>query len=248
MIFAFAILMGLALSAHAQHQLKLKNNPTPLPGTVLGSDGRNVQFQTAAGKVGYPLQNVESVVMPAPAEVAQAQQAMTTGDSAKALQLSQAITDRFKGLPVDWAKLSASTTANLLVTTGDFDKAEAAFKEIEALYPGAGGVQSKVGLARIAVAKKDYAAAKEALGPITEAALKEKNVSRENAFAYSQAFYAQGLIDDAEGKAQSALENYLRTVTIFFHDPAARAAAQEKADALRAQNKDKPASEQITAP
>jgi hypothetical protein len=30
-----------------------------------------------------------------------------------------------------------------------------------------------------------------------------------------------------------ALEDYLRTVTIFHHDPASVAAAQERADALR---------------
>lgn len=240
--------MALAMCAHAQHQLKLKNNPTPMAGTVVSSDGRNVQFQTAAGTVGYPLLNVESVIMPAPAELGAAYTAMQAGDTAKALPIAQAIYQKYRGLPVDWAKLAASTTANLLINAGELDKADAAFKEIEQLYPGAGGLQSKVGLARIAVAKKDFAAAKESLGPITEAALKEKNVPRENALAYSQAFYAMGLILESEGKLQEALENYLRTVTIFFHDPAARAAAQQHADDLRAKNKDNPASQQIAVP
>jgi hypothetical protein len=248
MIFAIALLVAFGATASAQHQLRLKGNPTPLVGTVLGSDGRNVQFQTTAGKVGYPLPNVESVTMPAPAEMTQVQQAMQAGDHEKALQLSQSISDKFKGLPAEWAKLATSTTANLLISTGNFEKAEATFKEIEQLYPGAGGIQSKVGLARIAVAKKEYATAKENLTPIAEAALKERNAPRENALAYSQAFYALGMVEEAEGQHQEALENYLRTVTIFFHDPTARAGAQERADALRAQNKTKPSSEQLVAP
>jgi len=252
MIFAIAAMIAMAAPAFAQapasHQLKLKNTPTPFVGTVLGSDGRSVQFQTAAGTVGYPLANVESVAMPVPAEVGQAIAAMQAGDMAKALPLAQAVSQKYRGLPTDWAKLAAGTTANLLIGAGELDKAEAAYKEIEQLYPGAGGLQSKVGLARIAVAKKEYGPAKEALTPITEEALKSKNVARENAFAYSQAFYALGLAQEAEGKPQEALENYLRTVTIFFHDPAARAAAQKQADELRAQNKDKPASQQLTVP
>ena len=109
-------------------------------------------------------------------------------------------------------------------------------------------MQSKVGLARIAVAKKEFGPAKETLGPIIEEALKAKNVPRENAFAYSQAFYTMGLINESEGKFQEALENYLRTVTIFYHDPTARAAARKHADDLRAQNKDKPASQHIAVP
>ncbi len=252
MIFAIAAFLGLATCMSAQtpvaHQVKLRNNPTPLVGTVLGADGRNVQFQTPAGSVGYPLQNVESVTMPAPPELGQALTVMQSGDAAKALPLAQAVSQRFRGLPVDWAKLAASTTANLLITAGELDKAEAAFKEIEQLYPGAGGLQSKVGLARIAVAKKEFGGAKAVLEPITEEALKAKNVPRENAFAYSQAFYAMGLIHESEGKMQDALENYLRTVTIFFHDPSARAGAQQHADELRAKNKDKPASHQIAVP
>jgi len=248
MIFAIAVaFFALAVDASAQHSLKLKGNPTPLSGTVLSADGRNVQFQTQAGKVGYPLQNVETVTMPAPAEVAQSQQALQAGDNAKALQLSLAVSEKYKGLPADWAKLAASSTANLLITNGDLEKAEAAYKEIETLYPGAGGLQSKVGLARIAVAKKDYTAAKDVLVPISEEALKEKNVGRDN-YAYSQAFYALGQVYEAEGKPQDALENYLRTVTLFFQDPSARAEAQKRADDLRAQNKGKPTSEQVTVP
>jgi tetratricopeptide (TPR) repeat protein len=215
---------------------------------VLSSDGRTVQFQTQAGTVGYPLVNVESVVMPVPVELGQAQQALQSGDTKKALQLNRAVAEKYKGLPTDWAKLAASTAANLLISTGELEKADAAFREMERIYPGAGGLQSRVGQARIAVAKKDYATAKGSLESVIDEALKQKNVPRENAFAYSQAFYAMGLVQESEGKLQEALESYLRTVTIFFHDPSARSAAQQRANELREKNKGKKTSEHLAVP
>jgi hypothetical protein len=68
--------------------------------------GNGVQFQTQAGTLTYPLANVESVVMPAPPEIAQAQAAFEQNDYPKALTLSKAVSDKYKGLPVEWAQLA----------------------------------------------------------------------------------------------------------------------------------------------
>jgi tetratricopeptide (TPR) repeat protein len=248
MIFAIIAILVFATNAHAQHSLKMKTNPQVMTGTILSSDGRLVQFQTPAGSVGYPLANVESVTMPTPPELVAAQQAFQAKDFEKALQTAKGVAEKFKGLPTDWARLAASMVASIYGTLGQTDKAEAAWNDFEKAYPGAGGLQAKVGRAQIAAAKKDFLSAKDSLAPIVEEALKQKNVPRENAFAYSQAFYVMGLVNENEGKLSDALENYLRTVTIFFHDPSARAAAQDRADALRAKHKDKKTSEQLTVP
>ena len=53
---------------------------------------------------------------------------------------------------------------------------------------------------------------------------------------YSQTFYLLGQIAEAQQQPSIALENYLRTVTIFSDDHGAVTAAQEKADALRKNN------------
>lgn len=248
MIFAIIAILGFAANAHAQHTLKMKTSPQAMAGTILGADGRVIQFQTPAGTVGYPLINVESVTMPPPAELGAAQQAFQAKDYEKALQAAKAVADKYKGLPTDWARLAASMVASIYGSMGQTDKAEAAWNDFEKTYPGAGGLQAKVGRAQIAASKKDFLSAKDSLAPIVEEALKQKNVPRENAFAYSQAFYVMGLVNENEGKLSDALENYLRTVTIFFHDPSARAAAQDRADSLRAKNKDKKTSEQLTVP
>jgi len=248
MIFAIIAILTFAANAHAQHSLKMKNNPQAMTGTILSADGRLVQFQTPAGTVGYPIANVESITMPPPAELGTAQQAFQAKDFEKALQIAKAVSEKYKSLPTEWARLASSMVASLYGNLGQTDKAEAAWNDFERAYPGAGGLQAKVGRAQIAAAKKDFLSAKDALAPIVEEALKQKNVPRENAFAYSQAFYVMGLVNENEGKLSDALENYLRTVTIFFHDPSARAAAQDRADALRAKNKDKKTSEKLTVP
>ena len=253
MIFASFALLALGLSLHAQqpagaHSLKLKGSASAVPGTILSADGKIVQFQTQAGSIGYPLATVESVTMPAPPEYNTAQQALAAKDTTKALQVARGVYEKYKGLPVDWAKVSALMVADSLINSGETDKAEAMYREFEQLYPGGGGLQAKVGRARIAVAKKDLLSAKDTLASVTEEALKLKTVPRENAFAYSQAFYVMGLVNEADGKPQEALENYLRTVTIFYNDPNSRAAAQERADDLRARNKGRKASDQLTVP
>ena len=88
-------------------------------------------------------------------------------------------------------------------------------------------------MARIAISKKDYDAAKQKLEPITAQALKEKVPAPAVAPAYSQAFFLLGEVQEAQQDYSAALENYLRTVTVFYHDRTAASSAQERADALR---------------
>ena len=45
---------------------------------------------------------------------------------------------------------------------------------------------------------------------------------------------AKGKVKEAAGNLQGALEDYWRTVTLFYYDRVAVASAQERADALRA--------------
>src|SRR4051812_2651215 len=179
MIFALVALLAIGGVVRAQqpagsHTLKLRGSAAALSGTILSADGKIVQFQTQAGSIGYPLANVESVTMPPPPEYALAQQAIAAKDQKKALQLARGVYDKFKGLPVDWAKVSALMVADILITTGETDKADAVYREFEQLYPGGGGLQAKVGRARIAAAKKDLLTAKDTLASITEEAMKLK--------------------------------------------------------------------------
>jgi tetratricopeptide (TPR) repeat protein len=187
--------------------------------------------------IGIPLASIREVQMAPPPELAQAQQAFAAKDYKRALLLAAQVTEKYKGMPADWAQLAAGMLGDLYVALNDLPKAEAAYRDFQHMYPGGGSVQADVGIARIAVSKKDFATAKQKLEPIAAQALKEKNVPRTHAFAYSQAFLVLGQVKESEGNASGALEDYLRTVTIFHHDPAAVSAAQERADALRREHK-----------
>lgn len=236
---ALALLTGAVFGqqpAATQSSLTLRGQQ-PIGGVILGTSASGVQFQTPAGTVTYPLASVASVQMAAPREVAAAREAFEAKDFAKALTLAKTVADKFKGLPIEWAQSMTGLVGDLYVVTGEIPRAEAAYTEFEKLYPGAGSMQAAVGRARVAAAKKDFAAAKERLAPITEKALKEKNVPAANRLAYSGAFYVMGLVKESEKDYAGALEDYLRTVTIFYHDATAVVAAQERADAVRKEHK-----------
>ena len=204
---------------------------------VIGVSGSTLQVQVGAGTLGLPLASIKEVQMAAPPELAQAQQAFAAKDYKRALSLITQLTEKYKGMPAEWAQLATGMLGDLYVALNELPKAEVAYKEFQRLYPGGGSLQADVGMARIAASKKDFATARQKLEPITAQALKEKNVSRLHAYAYSQAFLVLGQVKESEGNAPGALEDYLRTVTIFHHDPAAVSAAQERADALRKDHK-----------
>ncbi|MEI6562238.1 MAG: tetratricopeptide repeat protein [Verrucomicrobiota bacterium] len=195
--------------------------------------GANVQIQVGTGSVGIPLASLASVAMAAPADLAAANAACRAGDYAQALPLAKAVAEKYKGLPADWARQAMSLVGDISVDLGKLKEAEAVYKDYQRIYPGTGTLQTDVGMARIAVARKSYEAARAKLEPIAAAALKEKTPNPAVALVYSQTFYLLGQIAEAQAQPEVALESYLRTVTLFSADRGAAAAAQEKANALR---------------
>ncbi len=204
-----------------------------IDGKVIGVNGNTLQVQRPEGVINVQLNGIREVQMPVPPEFAKAQAAFAAKDYTAALGLTRTLSDKYRGIPLDWAQQATGMLGDLYIATKDLAKAEAAYKEFQRLYPNAGSLQSEVGMARIALSKKDFALAKKKLEPIGEAALKEKNVSRTNGAAYANAFLALGELKEKDGDLSGALEDYLRTVTLFYHDPGAVSAAQERADALR---------------
>ena len=232
--FAFLSLWGTVGGVCAQDRLITKNGQI-MNTQILGATGATVQIPAGAagGVMGYPMANVARIEKAAPAEFTAAQKDYEAGNYAKALPAIKGVADKFKGLPVDWAQKAASQVGDIYVALGKLTEAEAAYADFTKYYPGSGSVQTEVGLARIAVARQKYSEAKTKLEPIAAAALKEKSATPAMAPIYSQTFLLLGEIAEAEKQFPIALENYLRTVTLFPQDHSAAAAAQEKADALR---------------
>ncbi|MDD5349105.1 MAG: hypothetical protein PHQ12_02730 [Chthoniobacteraceae bacterium] len=195
-----------------------------------------VIVQIPGGSKGVPLADIASVTMAPPPEFAPAVAAYTAKQYAKALPALKGIADKYKGLPVDWVRQATSMVGDSYVALGSFKEAEAAYTEYQKLYPGAGSLQTDVGMARIAVARKNFDEARKKLDPIAEAALKQKAPPVGQGPAYSQAFLLLGQIAEAEKKPALALENYLRTVALYAEDQSAVAAAQERVAVLRKQD------------
>lgn len=204
-------------------------------GTITGVTASGVGFSLAAGgSISIPLAQIDSVNMAPPAEYNLALQAVAAKDFPKAVATIRAVVAKYKGLPADWAQQATALAGFLALQTGDMAGAELAFSEFKRFYPNA--PEGKVGTAAIAASKKDFPGAKSLIGPIVEDALKQKDVPMGSRFAFSRAFYISGLVKESENDLPGALEDYLRTTTIFYHDTAAVASAQDRADALRKKN------------
>ena len=235
--FCFAVFWLLSLNFGALAQDRVTTKDGKIQDTkILGSNGTSVQIQVGAGSIGIPLASVASVVMAAPPELASATTAYQAGENAKALPLAKAVAEKYKGLPTDWARKATSLVADIQVALGNLKDAEAAYRDYQRIYPGSGTLQTDVGMARIAFARKNYDEAQKKLEPIATAALKEATPNPAFAAAYSQTFLLLGQIAEAQMQPDVALKNYLRTITLFSNDRSAVATAQEKADALRKKN------------
>ncbi len=205
---------------------------------VVSVTGTSLMVKTEFGDRGIPLAQISEVRMAPPPDWTQALAAYQAKDYPKAMAMVRSVVSQFRGLPTAWAQQASAMLIELYILQPDNAKAESEYAAFQRAYPTGGNVQSEVLAARLAIAKKNFAVAKQKLAPITDAALKEKTPNPANALAYSQAFLVSGQAKEAEENFAGALEDYLRTVTIFYNDRAAVTMAQERADNLRSQHPD----------
>lgn len=226
-----AFLLGSAAMAQQDADVFIAGQPQRLK--VIGVRGNSLIVKAEFGEKGLQLKDIQEVRMAPPPEFAQGLQAYQAKEYPKALALFKMVADKFRGMPAAWAQQASGMLVEIHLALNDAAKADADYAAFVKAYPAGGTAQADVLAARIAVAKKNFDAAKQKLGPITEAALKEKAVNPANALAISQAFLVSGQVKESEGNFSGALEDYLRTVTLFYHDRAAVGVAQERADTLR---------------
>jgi tetratricopeptide (TPR) repeat protein len=236
LVFAACVALLPVSAARAQQDVIITNTGETRTVKIIGvsPSGQTLDFQVGQGQLGLSLSNVKEVRMAAPPEYNQAIAAYQAKDFNKALGFVKTVVTKFKGMPSPWAQQMVAMLGDLYLALNDIPKAQAAYDDFKRLYANSGSLQSEVGLSRLAVARKDYDTAKQKITPITEAALKEKAIPPANALAYSQAFLVSGEVKEATNDLPGALEDYLRTVTLFYHDRVAVSTAQERADALRA--------------
>ena len=229
--------------ASAQDRLVFKDNHVQ-EGKVTGMTGNSVMVNltTAAGapgQIGFDLSLLSRVEAAPPANFQAGNAAYAAGDWDKALSMLKPITEQFRALPTDWARQAFAVLGDIYIEKNDVVRAEVAYNDFRKLYPGGNSLRFNLGQARIAVAKANNPVARQQLDPIIAAALKNPaNATRADGATYGQAFFLLGQLQEKEGKHADALQDYLRTVTVYYQDPAVAARAQGRADALRAAHKD----------
>lgn len=224
------LLVATSVSGWAQDVLVLKNGQRR-DVQILGVADERVRFKAGPAETTLPLNQVASVRMQAPKAFEDAMEVWRTGDAAKTLPLLKPLVENFRSLPAAWAERASALLGNVLLESGDLAGAEAAFAAFQKAYPDATGL-ADIGLARLAVEKKDFAGARNKLAPIVEAGKKTLLAESGKSSEYGQAFYLMGNVLEDEGKFPEALNHYLLAVTVFYEDPAIVARAQARADSL----------------
>jgi tetratricopeptide (TPR) repeat protein len=200
---------------------------------VTGVRGTKVAVRNPQGAIEYDISQIQEVRKAAPPEFAKARALIETGDMQNALPLVKSVAENFRGLPTTWASDANAMLGNIYLSLGMLPEAEAAFNEFERVYAGTGSTAAAVGKARLAVEKKDFAAARAAVEPIVADALTKKNITRSESQLYGQAYFVLGKIAEGEDKLPEAMEHYARTVAIFYQDRAVVKEAEKRIDELR---------------
>ncbi len=220
-------------SAFAEDSIKA-NNGVIRTGQVTGVRNGTAMIKSGPAEIGIPLSQVTSVSMATPPSVARGLDLQEKGKASEALAVLKPVADQFGGLPLDWAQWATASIGDLYLSLDKTVEASAAYAKFKELYPAAGlSLQADVGMARVAAANNKFDAARAALTLILASALTKPDLTKAESAAFGQAYFTLGNIAEKENKPAEALEDYLRTVTIFYADRAIAARAQERADALR---------------
>jgi tetratricopeptide (TPR) repeat protein len=200
-------------------------------GQILAVTDGTLKIKIGPAETGIPMANVASVMKAPPKGYEDALAAWQTADANRTLLLIKPVVDTFRGLPTPWAERASALLGEVYLALDQVPAAEAAFAAFQKAYPQAGAA-ADIGLARLAVTKKDYAAAKAKLVPIVAEAEKVTIAPAGKNAAYGQAFYLMGVVRESEGQLPEALRDYLSAVALFHEDKAIVAKAQERANVL----------------
>jgi tetratricopeptide (TPR) repeat protein len=220
----YVILKPVSATAQAQQLVNV---------LIVAVRGTKIAIKNAQGEIAYNLSQIQEVRKAAPPEFAQAQRFIESGELDKALPLMKGIADRYKGLPTQWATEATGTLGNIYISIGKLTEAEAAFNDFQRSYPESGSVATGVGKARLAAERGNFTEARDIATPLVAEALTKKTVTRAESQLYGQAYYILGKIAEGEGKLPEAMENYCRTVAIFYQERSVVKEAQNRIDELR---------------
>jgi tetratricopeptide (TPR) repeat protein len=158
--------------------------------------------------------------------------AVDAGQSAKAIPALKAVVERYLALPVRWSMDASVALVRAYTEQKQFAEADAVAKQFMDAHP------TLVNLVRpyLALALAGQGKYDEAIGLLTEVVKASGDklvVTPTEGRMLGTAYLALGDCHQAKGDAEKALESYLTTVVLYYHDDAVVRQAQTKADELK---------------
>jgi predicted Zn-dependent protease len=235
LLTASAALALVLTSLTAQEDVVVLVTGDAIQGEVVRVADGNISIQMgAAGQrvtATRPLSQIRSVTKDPPAAFDQAIAEWQKGDAASAKQKITPLVETFLGLPTTWARRAALLLADAQIETGDVAGATQSLQAFEAAYPDSSDMAALT-KAKIAIAGQNFAEAKNLLAPIVAKGEQTRLADSAESVTFGQAFYLMGQIREAEGAHSEALQDYLRTSTLFFEDSVVASRAEERANFL----------------
>lgn len=233
-IFVLLTLPCLAWVAGAQDVVVQKDGQRR-EGQITGVKADVLRIKVGPAETGIPMASVASVAMAAPKAFDETLAAWQAGDANKTLSLLAPLVANFNGLPTKWAERASSLLGEAYLAAGKIDLAETAFGDFQKFYPDAAST-AEVGLARLAIEKKDFTTARAKLVPIVETAKATKLPGTGESAVFGQALFLLGQVQESSAENSEALENYLLAVALFHEDETVTKKASERAQILAEKN------------
>jgi hypothetical protein len=224
--------------AQAQDRLYFKDGHTQdgrIASVGAGQVTLAVNTTSGAGQMAFDLGLIDHIDSPPPPAWQPGIAAFQARDWDKALGGLRPIVDQYRGLPTDWARQASLALGDVYLEKNQLPQAESAYQAFRAAYPGSDALHLAVAQARLSMARRDEMKAKAQLEQIRDMGLQHPaQVTRADGAVYGQACFQLAQLEERHNEFQAALQDDLRTVTLFYQDGALAARAQQSADAIRA--------------
>jgi tetratricopeptide (TPR) repeat protein len=232
-----SFLLSLVLSASAQDKIVLTSGSS-LTGQITGVSGGQVAITSRSSNGGqarltYNLNMIQSVTMAPPDVMKQ----LSAAPPATVISLLEPVVKEYAGLPADWVVDAMAKLADAYDAAGQAPQAAATYAQINQLYPNSPYQSEAIaGNAKLALNAGKVDDALALVTPLIQKANQDLAPSPADGRLYARAFLVYGQALEAQKKFPQALEAYLTVKTMFYQNPELVTEAEQRAQALQAQN------------
>jgi len=196
------------------------------------ADTKNLYYQTPSGDAPMPWTSISSWNLAERRGVKETLASVDAGKYAEALTVLKPLADRYMALPVPWIQDVVVAIVRCHTELRQFAEADAVAKKFGEYQPAQVN-RVKPFLAVALAGQKKYDEAIAALAEVAKTAVGKLVLTPAEARMFGQAFLTLGDCYAGKGDEQKALECYLTTTVLYYHDEPIARQAQVKADELK---------------